>query len=93
MDESDIKEKNKNAETEFLENLKQLEEQSRIEGIKLKIKEEIRILQDRKLCVQNEYSKLSNAAIKEKKEKEAYIAQFDLKINELNKQYRQYDKN
>ena len=85
------REENQHAERKFEENMKQLQEQSRIEGIKLRIKEEIGVLQDRKRSVQLQYSKLSNSAVKEKKEIEAYIDKFDLEINELNKKYQLYD--
>ena len=93
IDKSNQDEKNINAEKEFSENLKQLEEQARIEGIKLKIKEEIRILEERKRSVQIQYSYLSNSAVKEKKDLDKFIVKFDLEINELNKKYRMYDKN
>lgn len=93
IDTYNEEEKNKNSEAEFLENMKQLEEQLRLEGIKLRIKEEIRVLEDRKRSVQIQYSYLSNSAVKEKKELDEFIVKFDLEINELNKQYQLYNKN
>ncbi|MEL7570699.1 MAG: hypothetical protein AAGU14_09090 [Eubacteriaceae bacterium] len=86
-------EESNSADAEFLENLKQLEDQARIEGIKLRLKDEIRILEDRKKSVQIQYSYLSNSAVKEKKELDEFIVKFDLEINELNKQYQLYNKN
>lgn len=92
VDKYNLEESN-SADAEFLENLKQLEDQACIEGIKLRLKDKIRIFQDRKKSVQIQYSKLSNSAVKEKKKLDEFIAQFDYEINELNKQYRLYDKN